>query len=463
MKILILTPDTDIDRRITLQANELVNLGHEITIIGAPYNYENYLSGKISSDIKVNRVDSKDIKYDSKAVDWYNDTHKNIDEKAKKRNIFLEKIAACGYTNKGGFVAKFRNKSTTDLIKTVNFISTKWYALLHKIVNRIYNLLLLYMRTVKLDFFPNFDDAFYNAAKEIVADCIVANDLPSLFAADRIAKERNIPLIYDAHENYTEQCTIPKKIVKLYENIESKVLPTVKFWIVPNEFLGDAVIEKYNRLFGVEISKPIVIQNAVAYIDSIQKTDTIREKLNLESSKKIVLFQGGYLPNRNLENLIRAMKYIKNGNIVLVMLGFGTYQKELEKLAKKLNVSSKIYFMDAVPQSELLKYTSSADIGLIPYSAVDKNTYYCSPNKLYEYIQSRLPILANDLPFLRKVVVGNEIGNVANFENPKCIANEIELIIAGESLEIFKMNLEKIAYEYSWENESKKLIGSYEF
>lgn len=462
MDILILTPDTDIDRRIILQANELINQGHHITIVGAPYNDKNYLSGKIDEQIDVVRINAADITYDDAVVKWYYNSHKKIDNKAIKRNNFLNKIGNKGYTCKEGALPKFRNKFIKLLINTINVMTTKYYGLSHRVVNRIYTMILFWVRIFKINFFPNFDDGFYNVGSKIDADCIVANDLPALKAGYKLASEKGIPLVYDAHENYTEQCTLPKKLVRKFEEIENEILPLVKFWIVPNEFLGNAVIEKYRRVYNTEIQEPIVIQNAVSYIEKLDRQDIIREKLNLGLDKKIILFQGGFLPKRNLENMVKAMKYVTNPNAVMVLLGFGGYVETLKQIVTKNKIQDKVYFLDAVPQSELIKYTCSADIGLIPYGAVDKNTYFCSPNKLYEYIQGRLPILANDLPFLRKVVMNNNFGQVADFSKPISIAQAIESMLKNENnLEGYRDNLENRAFEYSWQVEAKKLVNKY--
>lgn len=470
MNILILTPDTDIDRRIILQANVLLEMGHKITIIGSPYDADNYLSGKIDERIQIKRINSADIKYDEKVVIWYYSSHKHVDEQAVKRNEFLNKFynsfTKCINTqSKMKYLYILNNKITGLNIKSINYLTTKYFALKHRGINWIYRLILLYVRIFKINFFPNFDDAFYNMGIMEDADLVIANDLPSLYAANKISKEKNIPLIYDAHENYTEQCTLSTACVKRLEQVEAEILPQVDFWIVPNELLGKCMIDKYSQKYNKKIKDSIVIQNAINYwneFDLHKDKDIIREQLSIGKNKKILLFQGGFLGKRNLENLVKSMKFVKNEDVILVMLGFGQFVEVLKKIVKVSNLDKKVFFMEAVSQSELLRYTCSADVGVIPYPAVDNNTYYCSPNKLYEYIQARLPILSNDLPFLRKVVIENRIGKVGDFSNPKLIANAIDDMFSfGTNIEEYRKNINEIARVYCWEEESKKLMERY--
>lgn len=470
LKVLVLTPDTDIDRRIILQANSLVKKGYDITIIGVPYTGDNFLSGSVNEKIKIKRVDMNDIEYHSYLVKFYKQTHKKVMDFAYHRNDFINNYANknISYVDENSSfknAKKLKNKFVSFITKAINTISTILIRGIQLGANIFYNLALKFMRTFNLNFFPLFDKAFYNAAVDEEADIVIANDLPSFKAGYMIAKERGIPLIYDAHENYTEQCTLPRRYAKLLEKTEAEILPNVDFWIVPNDLLGKAVIDKYQEKYHIAVKEPLVIQNAVKKWEQYPEytnCNILREKIGVGNDKKILLFQGGFLPKRNLENLVKSMKYVTNSNVVLVMLGFGSYVETLKKIAISNHVEQKVFFLDPVSQDELLKYTCSADVGIIPYPAIDKNTYNCSPNKLYEFIQSRLPILANDLPFLRKLIVGEGIGIVQDFSSAKLIAKAVdEFFNNPEQYQRLKERVNEVAEEINWENEEKKLLEYY--
>lgn len=471
MKILILTPDTDIDRRIILQAHSLIKKGFEITIIGVPHSGGNFLSGDIDPNITIKRIDLQHIKYHSRIVRFYKNAHRKIMGFAHKRNDFLNEYANKNLIYVDGkskfrILKKIKNKLVSLNTKLINGASTLLIRLFQRMVNLFYSGVLKIFRTFNINFFPIFDHAFYSAGIiEENVDLVVANDLPSLQAGYLIAKEKNIPLVYDAHENYTEQITLPKRYAKLLEQVEVEVLPKVDFWIVPNDLLGKSMIDKYQEKYNLTIKEPLVIQNAVNRWDeysNVVEENILKRKLNLAEDTKILLFQGGFLANRNLENLVRSMRYVKNSKVVLVMLGFGNFVEVLKRLAKRNKVEDKVFFMDAVPQSELLRYTTAADVGIIPYPAIDNNTYYCSPNKLYEFIQARLPILANDLPFLKKMIEGEGIGRVQNFSKPQLIAAAIDGIFdSEEELLRYKVNINNASDIHCWEVEEEKLLSQY--
>ena len=71
---------------------------------------------------------------------------------------------------------------------------------------------------------------------------------------------------------------------------------------------------------------------------------------------------------------------------------------------------SKIRFVPPAPQDELQQWTQGATVGVIPYENDGLNHWFCSPNKLWEYPNAGVPILASGFPELHKVVIGDGVG-----------------------------------------------------
>ena len=118
--------------------------------------------------------------------------------------------------------------------------------------------------------------------------------------------------------------------------------------------------------------------------------------------------------------------------------------------------------MPAVPQSELLQHSASADVGIIPYPHVDLNSYYCTPNKLFEFIQARLPILANDSPELRRFVHDEGFGLVKPMHSIKEIASAIDCAFASDLYLNWKQKLNEKYNAFTWHVQSKVYVGAME-
>jgi glycosyltransferase involved in cell wall biosynthesis len=93
---------------------------------------------------------------------------------------------------------------------------------------------------------------------------------------------------------------------------------------------------------------------------------------------------------------------------------------------------------------------------------VDLNNYYTSPNKLFDFIQAALPIVASDLPFLRKVIASRDLGVVAKLDTPQSYASAINGVLTrsdgGAGL---RANLRKAAPLYTWSAQAEKLVEAY--
>ena len=73
-----------------------------------------------------------------------------------------------------------------------------------------------------------------------------------------------------------------------------------------------------------------------------------------------------------------------------------------------------IFYHKPVPYHQLLEYSTSADIGVVSSQNICLNNYYSLPNKLFEYIQSGLPVLTNNLIECEKLVNHYGIGVVVD-------------------------------------------------
>jgi len=297
-------------------------------------------------------------------------------------------------------------------------------------------------------------------AAAMKADVYHAHDLNNLQSAALAALINDSRLVYDAHELFPEINNRWVRLKKRYwTKVERRLLPKCDAASTVNEFIADEMASRYR------VPPPTVIYNATnppLGFDAANPPNHLREALGLERETRIALFQGWMAEGRGLENLVLAAKHLP-ANIVIVMLGFGDYRSKLEQMARTAGLTARVLFLDAVPQDKLVEYCASADVGLIPYQAVDLNNFYSSPNKLFDYIVAGLPIIANDLPFLRKMVVGHGLGLTAELHDAASYASAISLLLGNERLlRETRANLLEAAKVYNWDEEGKKVVAMYE-
>lgn len=145
----------------------------------------------------------------------------------------------------------------------------------------------------------------------------------------------------------------------------------------------------------------------------------------------------------------------------LILVGwFESEQVELN--AKKLNGWSKIDYRGTVNRSEVHEIMSRSSIGLVIFHP-EPNHVNAQPNKLFEYMSARLPIIASDFPLWREVIEGNDCGLCVDPMNPSAISEAINLLLTNpERVKKFGDNGYRAVQEkYNWGIEEQKLLTLY--
>jgi len=145
--------------------------------------------------------------------------------------------------------------------------------------------------------------------------------------------------------------------------------------------------------------------------------------------------------------------------VVLLIVGGGDVIDNLKQQVIELSLSEKVIFVSKQPVLLLRKYTAAADLGITLDKDTNINYRFSLPNKLFDYIQAGIPILASNLPEVRRVIETYQVGRISENHNPENIAKNIHEMLNDESAnEIWKMNLVKASKELNWEKEREKLL-----
>jgi len=288
------------------------------------------------------------------------------------------------------------------------------------------------------------------------ADIYHAHDLNTLPLAFMAQRRFGGKIIYDSHELYTETSSISRLERRISRIMEKYLIRRAHAVITVNESIANELAQRY------KVDKPLVVMNCPPrrLSDGKEQSNCIQQALGLNEDTPIILYQGGFSPNRGLENLVLSTRFFAKG--VLVLMGWGKLESRLRGLAEDLYLTDRVYFLDPVPQEVLLEYSASAHVGVIPYQYVGLNNYYTTPNKLFEYIASGLPVVGSNFPELKRIIEGYELGKTFNPDDPKEIANAINYVLSDETrYKEMKKNALKAAKIFNWENESKKLLEIY--
>ena len=282
-------------------------------------------------------------------------------------------------------------------------------------------------------------------------DLFYANDLDTLAPMFLLSKLKKKPLIYDSHELFCEVPELKSSRIKksIWQKLEGYIIPKLKTCITVNDSIAKIYEAKYNVPF-------YIIRNISDFDQTfIPKS---RVQLSLPEDKKIILLQGaGINVDRGAEELIDAMEFVQNA--VLYIIGSGDVWENLkQKVSFNKSIQNKVVLINKLQKSELINYTFNADIGL----SIDKNTnlnyLYSLPNKIFDYIQAEIPILASRLPEIENIILQYKIGDFIDDHNPKTIANKLNEMLYSQQLSSYKKYLAIAKKEITWKSEKEKLL-----
>lgn len=280
---------------------------------------------------------------------------------------------------------------------------------------------------------------------------LFANDLDTLLANYLVSKIKGSTIIYDSHEFFTEVPELQNSPLKkkIWNSLEKWIVPKLKFTITVNDSIAALYKEKYGTTFSVVRNIPM--------LPSFTPAKT-KSELGLPIDKKLITLQGsGINIQRGAEEAVEAMLYIQNA--ILIIIGGGDVIETLKANCNKLKLDDKIKFIPKKPYEELLQYTRNADIGLTLDKDTNINYRYSLPNKLFDYIHCRVPVLGSNLPEVKKIIVNYEVGEIIETHDPKHIAEKINFMLADdERIKKWKQNCQNAALELNWEKEEAILI-----
>jgi glycosyltransferase involved in cell wall biosynthesis len=293
------------------------------------------------------------------------------------------------------------------------------------------------------------------------ADIYHAHDFTALPACYLAARLRRKPLIFHAHELPLSELDVPHRrwLRVLLTPFLAHMLSRCAGGIGASPFYEQVLRERYH------LSKVTLLRNVPPY-QLVEKSDLLRQRLGLNPSVRIALYQGNIQPDRRLDILVKAAAFLEE-NIVVVMLGRGVEPtiSEIKEQIESEGLADRVKILAPVPYEELLDWTSSADIGLTlipPDGTLNMRT--CLPNKLFEYLMAGLPVLTSPMDAVAPLVTSYDVGQVALSLAPADLGAAINTILRDTTVlaRMHRNALNAAQSEFNWEKESFSLLLLYQ-
>lgn len=294
-------------------------------------------------------------------------------------------------------------------------------------------------------FYAEFNTRLFFKLLFLKKDLLLANDLDTLLPNYLISKLFSKKLIYDTHEYFTE---VPELIGRKWTRsfwlvIEKMIFPKLKNVITVNDKLAEIYSQKYHV--------PLTVIKNVPFDKRFNDPRPIKFG---KPNQKVIVYQGSLNMGRGLELIIDTMPHLKN--CILVIIGDGYMLKELKSRAATLALQKNVLFLGKILPKDLHDFTKNADLGISLEEDLGLNYRFALPNKLFDYIQAEIPVIASDLPLFHEILAEFKVGEILKKRDSKSLASLVEYILSNRALYI--KPLKEASAFYNWNNEKKVLI-----
>lgn len=270
------------------------------------------------------------------------------------------------------------------------------------------------------------------------------------------ARARRARVVYEAHE--------------LYGEVDG---PGLAYWVLGRAslFLERLAVRKADVVITTNDSRADVLRrrHGIDEVTILPNVPAIADdqlpSLVRAPANPLMLYQGGiYARIRGFREAIDAVASIPNLGFDIV--GFGTPEDIglVRQWIADAGVQDRVRVLPPRPFDRLIGDAARATVGLVPVKPVNLGTYLGDTNKLFEYLAAGIPVVASDLPEIRKVVtLGNPpVGELYDPQSAGSLTEAIRRVLEDGRLDNRRAEAARIARgRFLWRHYESRLTKVY--
>jgi glycosyltransferase involved in cell wall biosynthesis len=203
--------------------------------------------------------------------------------------------------------------------------------------------------------------------------------------------------------------------------------------------------------------RPIIVANDPLVAGQQKAKRNLRKECGLNKKTPLLVYSGAVAPQRGISTAIEALRKMPKVHLALIANPENATVKQLQIDAA--DIADRFHVVPYVPNSELVSFLSTANIGLIPLHH-KLNHEISLITKFGEYMQAKLPIVVSDVKTMSAEVKRLKNGEVFKAEDVAGFVKATQKILKDER-RYRKVYTKSVLGERSWERQAKVLVNLY--
>lgn len=283
----------------------------------------------------------------------------------------------------------------------------------------------------------------YKLAAPLTFGVVHAHDFTALELGARLAKEHNVPFIYDSHEwwlgrqrQHRPTPIIDRGEAKLEARLGAKADAVIT--------VGESIAHLMRTRRG--------LKNVFVVRNSFPRSKDISEKVT--SPPLGIIYAGRIDAYRELEVTIEVA-----GKISLPICWMGDHENQWSAKHVPVARRSGVEVLVSQPIEAVTTAMQNAGLVFVTHSNQFESHRLALPNKLFHAVHAGVPVIATDVTELAGIVRQYDIGELYEPGNAKSMADAIARAISRHSELVLNVQAAKI--ELSWDHDAQILHDIY--
>ncbi|GAA4792930.1 glycosyltransferase family 1 protein [Olivibacter ginsenosidimutans] len=319
-----------------------------------------------------------------------------------------------------------------------------------------------------LDYMDEFRQDMINFMdqQQLVYQLVHANFWMSAMVGLAIKMDYGIPLVVTFHalgkvrRHYLkQQDNFPDERLMIEENIARHA----------DCIIAECPQDKHDlmTLYGADTKRIVIVPcgfNPKEFYPIAQQQ--ARKRLKLKDDEKIILQLGRMVPRKGIDNVIRALKYIKNDfKVRLVVVGGDGDEahflaspelQRLKKIAQALGKDAHVDFVGPKKRKELKYYYNAADVFV--------STPWYEPFGItpLEAMACGTPVIGSNVGGIKYSVCDGVTGYLVEPKKPKALAQKLHQLFSTNDQKMGVHAVERVNTLFTWEKISYSIEQVYE-